>query len=109
MPIFTVRNKLNIMNRNSIINELSSIKSELTKYGVVEIGLFGSYLNENQTKLSDIDILIHFKPECENFDNFMLVYDILENQFKNIKIDVVTKNGLSKYIGPYILKEVVYA
>jgi len=26
--------------------------------------------------------------------------------FANHKIEVVTKNGLSKYIGPFILKEV---
>ena len=39
----------------------------------------------------------------------MSVYDILENLFRDEKIDIVTKNGLSPYIGPQILKEVVYA
>jgi hypothetical protein len=38
----------------------------------------------------------------------MAVYDIFENLFKNEKIELVTKNGLSKYIGPKILNEVVY-
>ena len=39
----------------------------------------------------------------------MSVYDILENMFRNEKIEIVTKNGLSPYIGPQILKEVIYA
>ena len=29
--------------------------------------------------------------------------------FEKIKIDVVSKKGLSEFIGPYILKEVEYA
>ncbi len=39
----------------------------------------------------------------------MTVYDILENLFRNEKVEIVTKNGLSPYIGPQILKEVIYA
>jgi hypothetical protein len=38
----------------------------------------------------------------------MAVYDIFENLFKNEKIGIVTKNGLSKYIGPQILNTVMY-
>jgi predicted nucleotidyltransferase len=38
----------------------------------------------------------------------MAVYDIFESLFKNQKVEVVTKNGLSKYIGPKILKDVMY-
>jgi len=38
----------------------------------------------------------------------MAVYDMFESLFKNEKIEIVTKNGLSKYIGPKILKDVMY-
>ena len=57
---------------------------------------------------SDIDLLIDFESGKENFDNYMAVYDIFESLFKNQKVEVVTKNGLSKYIGPKILKDVMY-
>ena len=83
-------------------------KPELSKLGVQNIGLFGSYLRNEQSDKSDIDLLIDFEPEKENFDNYMAVYDLFENIFKNEKIEVVTKNGLSQYIGPKILKEVMY-
>ena len=44
----------------------------------------------------------------ENFDNYMAVCDLFEQLFKNEKVDIVTRNGLSPYIGPKILNEVVY-
>jgi predicted nucleotidyltransferase len=75
---------------------------------VQSIGLFGSYLRNEQSDKSDIDLLIDFEPEKENFDNYMALYDMVENIFKDQKIEIVTKNGLSQYIGPKILKEVMY-
>ncbi len=95
--------------KDYILSEIKRQKRELQILGIVRIGLFGSYAREQQSAKSDIDILIEFEPEKENFDNYMSVYDILENLFKNDKIEIVTKNGLSPYIGPKILKEVIYA
>lgn len=95
-------------NKQDILAILKKHKSELSKFGVSNIGLFGSYSRNEQSKKSDIDLLIDFEPEKENFDNYMAVYDIFENLFKNEKIEIVTKNGLSPYIGPKILKEVLY-
>jgi len=92
-----------------ILSEMKQQKRELKNLGIVRIGLFGSYVREEQSEKSDIDILIEFEPEEENFDNYMSVYDILENLFRNEKVEIVTKNGLSPYIGPQILKEVIYA
>ena len=92
-----------------ILSVIKQQKKELQNLGIVRIGLFGSYVREEQSEKSDIDILIEFEPEKENFDNYMSIYDILENMFKSEKIEIVTKNGLSEYIGPKILKEVIYA
>ena len=94
--------------RETILSILKDNKAELSKYGVSNIGLFGSYLRNEQSAKSDIDLLVDFEPEKENFDNYMAVYDIFERLFKNEKIEIVTKNGLSKYIGPKILNEVMY-
>lgn len=98
-----------MINKEFILSEMKQQKRELQNLGVVRIGLFGSYVREEQTEKSDIDILLEFEPEKENFDNYMTVYDILENLFRNEKVEIVTKNGLSPYIGPQILKEVIYA
>ncbi len=97
------------MNRDTILAALQSLKPEFAKFGVLHVGLFGSYLRNEQTEKSDIDLLIDFAPEKETFDNFMAVCDLLENHFQHYKIEVVTKNGLSPYIGSKILKDVIYA
>ena len=79
--------------KEAIISTIKYHKPELLKFGVLTIGLFGSYLRNEQSDKSDIDLLIDFEPEKENFDNYMAVYDIFENAFKNEKIEIVTKNG----------------
>ncbi|MEI6587249.1 MAG: nucleotidyltransferase family protein [Bacteroidales bacterium] len=94
--------------KENILAILRAHKPDFSKYGVSNIGLFGSYLRNEQSAKSDIDLLIDFEPEKESFDNYMAVYDMFESLFKNEKIEIVTKNGLSKYIGPKILKDVMY-
>jgi predicted nucleotidyltransferase len=94
--------------RENILAILKTHKIEFSKYGVSNIGLFGSYLRNEQSAKSDIDLLIDFEPEKENFDNYMAVYDLFENLFKNERIEIITKNGLSKHIGPKILNDVLY-
>ena len=92
-----------------ILQILQEHRTELNLYGVVSIGLFGSYVRNEQNKNSDIDLLLDFEPSSENFDNYMHVCTLLEQVFMGDKIEIVTKNGLSPYIGPSILNEVVYA
>jgi predicted nucleotidyltransferase len=94
--------------KDYIISAIKTNKQTLKRLGIRNIGLFGSYSRDEQSVKSDIDILIDFKPEMENFDNYMAVCDIFEQLFKNEKVEIVTINGLSPYIGPKILNEVVY-
>jgi predicted nucleotidyltransferase len=94
--------------KESILTTIKTVRSELSKYGVRDIGLFGSYSRGEQSVDSDIDILIDFEPDEENYDNYMAVYDLFEQLFKNERVEIVTKNGLSPYIGPRILNEVMY-
>jgi predicted nucleotidyltransferase len=94
--------------RDDILSTLRNHRSQISDFGVSTIGLFGSYLRNEQSVKSDIDLLIDFEPGKENFDNYMAVYDYFETLFKDEKIEIITKNGLSKYIGPKILSNVMY-
>lgn len=95
--------------REYILATLKSNKPKLERLGVRNVGLFGSYSRNEETKDSDIDILLDFEPDQENFDNYMEACDLFEELFRNERVEIVTKNGLSPYIGPKILSEVVYA
>lgn len=94
--------------KREILSSLKSNKSKINRLGITDIGLFGSYVRNERTRDSDIDILVAFDPERETFDNLMEVYALLENIFKETRVEIVTKNGLSPYIGPRILNEVIY-
>lgn len=94
--------------QNYILETHKTYKPEFFKFGISNLGLFGSYLRNEQSEKSDIDILIDFEPNKETFDNYMAAYNLLESIFKNERVEVVTKNGLSPYISPKILEEVTY-
>jgi len=96
------------LNKDIILNTLHIQKGELKKYGVQRIGLFGSFVRGENTNDSDIDLLVDFDKEKKTLRNLVHLGDFLENIFDR-KVDLVTPQGLSKYIGPYILKEVQYA
>ena len=97
------------MKKEIILFKIQQKKEALSTLGVEEIGLFGSYARGDEKINSDIDILITFKSGEEKYDNLLAVYDILENLFPGKKIEVVTRTGLSPYMGPKILKQVMYA
>ncbi|MDO5522768.1 MAG: nucleotidyltransferase family protein [Bacteroidia bacterium] len=98
-----------MLTKELILSTLKTHKPEFTKFGVKDIGLFGSFVRTEQSNESDIDILIDFNTlSDENFDNFMAVCDAFDRIFENVKVDVVTKNGLSPHIGPKILKETLF-
>jgi predicted nucleotidyltransferase len=94
--------------KDYILTTIKTNRKELSRFGIRNVGLFGSYARDEQSDKSDIDILIDFEPDLENYDNYMAVCDIFEKLFRNEKVEIITKNGLSPYIGPKILNEVVY-
>lgn len=98
-----------MLQKSDILYILKVNKPELNKFGVTKIGLFGSYIHKEERPQSDIDILIDFDSKSENFINFMNTCNFLETLFQGKRIDIVTINGLSPYIGPHILKDVEYA
>jgi predicted nucleotidyltransferase len=95
-----------MLTKQDIFKTIQDNKEIIKSFGVTEIGLFGSYVRNEQTETSDIDFLVDYNLEGINLINYMQFCFLLDELFLNKKVEVVTKNGLSKYIGPYILKEV---
>ncbi|MGA9751829.1 MAG: nucleotidyltransferase family protein [Acidobacteriota bacterium] len=75
------------------------------EYGVRTLGLFGSYVRNQQGPRSDIDILVEFEAPIG-----LLQFNKLERQLGEIlggKVDLVMKSALKPHIGRRILEEVV--
>ena len=90
-----------------ILNTLQDMLMELNEFGVKRIGLFGSYARGEQSDKSDIDILINFHEGQKTYENLFHVHELLIDRFGN-NVELVTVGGLSPYIGPHVLKEVIY-
>ena len=94
-----------VENKDAIVERINGARQRLASLGVLSIGLFGSFVRGQQTPFSDVDVLVEFAPEKHTFDNFMDVVFLLEEIFGR-KVEVVTPESLSPYIGPHILREV---
>ena len=97
-----------IKKKQEILNVLDKNRSHIRTLGVKRIGLFGSFVRGEQNLDSDIDLLVEFEIGRKTFDNFMELSFFLEEVLQN-KVELVTVESLSPYIGPHILKEVEYA
>ncbi len=93
--------------KEETINTLRSRERELRAIGVAKIGVFGSVARGDESKDSDVDVLVQFTAKCHKFRNFNKLCDLLDNIFGE-RYDLVTVEGLSPHIGSKILEEVVY-
>jgi predicted nucleotidyltransferase len=88
---------------------LQAQKPYLTeRYGVVDIGVFGSYVRGEQRPDSDIDILIELErpPRISLLGPVDLQYHL--SGLLGADVDVAIKKNLRKRIGRRILSEVVF-
>jgi uncharacterized protein len=97
-----------IKTKQDILTVLEQNRSRLRALGVKKIGLFGSFVRGEQQPESDIDLLVEFEPGQKTFDAFIELCFFLEDVLQN-RIELVTVESLSPYLGPHILREVEYA
>ena len=74
------------MDKKYILDKLSQI--DKNKYGIFEIGLFGSYAKDSADDDSDIDILVKLEFRKGMYQNFCELHKELEKSF-NRKVDLI--------------------
>ena len=93
----TLRRSLSILKRQ--MPELAE------RYKVKSLGIFGSYIRNEQSRRSDLDILVEFEQAPDLF-KFMDLEEHLAKQL-GVKVDLVPRRALKGEIGERILSEVV--
>ncbi len=93
-----------VRNREDAVERLSSHRTAVTSLGVQRLALFGSVLRGQPSSDSDIDILVEFAPGAKTFDRFLALSELLEECLGR-RVELVTTEALSPFIGPRILAE----
>ena len=91
-------------------NKIESIKDFFKTRPVLKAYLFGSYVRGMADNKSDIDILVELDYSQKIGLEFIQMKLDLERLLNN-KVDLVSSNGMSKYIKPLIdvEKRLIYA
>lgn len=96
------------MDKQVILQTLRTVKPLLQeKYGLSELALFGSYSRDEQTSESDIDILVDFGRPI-GIEYIDVVY-FLQEQFKNIPVQVVSRKAVKKKYYERLKQDLLYA
>ena len=97
-----------LLNKEIILQKLRVIKPTLQqKYNLTELALFGSYARDEQTVLSDIDIMV--KMSTPDFKNYSNIYHSLEEVFPGIVVQVVSRGAIRPQYFEYVEPDLLYA
>lgn len=89
-----------MVDKNEILDKLSKI--DKNSFGILKIGLFGSFAKDEQKEDSDIDILVSLDEEKDIIANLFKLKEYLESEFKH-KIDIITMGQFDyKYKNPLV-------
>ena len=97
-----------VSNKNRVLELIGENRGAIKLLGVRKLGLFGSFVRDEQDDQSDVDFIVEFEQGEKSFDNFVQLAYLLEDLLGR-RVELVTPESLSPYIGPRILKEVEYA
>jgi uncharacterized protein len=90
--------------RQEACARLAASEREIRSLGVARLALFGSVLRNQAQPDSDVDLLVQFTPGAKTFENFLALCDLLEQRLGH-RVELVTTDSLSPFIGPRILAE----
>lgn len=96
-----------LKNKEQIFRLLQSNSKYIRSFGIKRIGLFGSFAKNQQNENSDIDFIVEFEKDKKSYSSFIKLAFFLE-ELLGRKVDILTNNSLSPYLGPSILKETEY-
>ncbi|AFL82462.1 putative nucleotidyltransferase [Aequorivita sublithincola DSM 14238] len=90
----------------TIKKELGRSKATLVKkYPIKSLAIFGSFARNEQTKDSDLDLLVDFNASIGI--RFIDLAEEIENQL-GLKIDLVSRNGVKEKYFKIIEEDLIY-
>ena len=92
------------LTKHQVFAIIGRLEPEIRALGVSRLAVFGSFARGEDRPDSDIDILIQFSMGSKTFERFLALSELLESNLRR-RIELVTTEALSPFIGPHILAE----
>ena len=93
------------MIKQKVLDLLKENQDKIKEFKVQKMFLFGSVARDQETALSDVDILIKFTIP-PTYDMYMDLKFFLEDLFDR-KVDLVTEDALRPEMKPYVERDVI--
>ncbi|MDO5843748.1 MAG: nucleotidyltransferase family protein [Methanocorpusculum sp.] len=94
--------------KDDVLKKLEANLPEIReRFGIETIGIFGSVSRGEDTTESDVDVMISFMPLQASYRNLLGLNHFLTDLF-NRRVDLVTVNGISPYIKPYVETDIIW-
>jgi predicted nucleotidyltransferase len=90
--------------RAEVLRRLRAAAGPIRALGVARLALFGSFARDEADPHSDVDLLVQFETGRKSFDRLLDLGDLLESRLAR-RVELVTTEGLSPYLGPHIRAE----
>lgn len=96
-----------VNSKEQLFHLLLSNKSKINDFGASRLGLFGSFIRNQQTESSDIDLLVEFQTGKKTYKNLVHLSYFLQD-ITNRKVQLVTWMGLADFVKKEVEKEIEY-
>jgi len=93
--------------KKELLELLHQNSAEIYSFGVVLLGLFGSFVRDPADTESDVDLLVEFQIESKTLKNLVGLSNFLQ-QLLQRKVEIITPQSLNPFIGKHIINEVEY-
>ncbi|MCC6412363.1 MAG: nucleotidyltransferase domain-containing protein [Saprospiraceae bacterium] len=98
-----------MVTKEEILSFLRENKSQFfSEFQLIKLGLFGSFVRNDASEASDIDLIIEFKPNTENiFEKKEKIKASVQSRF-NREVDLCREKYIKPYYKSQILQSVIY-
>lgn len=99
---------MSVYSTDEIVRYLSNNKKLFyDKFGVTRIGIFGSFVQNQQSSSSDIDIVVEIEKGRKNIHSFLGLKRFLESELGK-KVDLGFENSLKPMVRDKIKGQILY-
>ncbi|MCC6857038.1 MAG: nucleotidyltransferase domain-containing protein [Bryobacterales bacterium] len=92
------------LTREQAMQRLVASEGEIRALGVQRLALFGSVARSQARVDSDVDLLVEFVAGEKTYGRFLALSELLEARLGR-RVELVTVEALSPFLGPRILAE----